>query len=134
MRITFKSKKTKFIIAGLVVVIIVGYMVYAGIRDTRVLYMTPSEIISSGASVYNRGLRLGGIVLDGSIEYDNKNLILAFKVTDGKVQMPVVYHGVVPDTFQNGVEIVVEGNYTSEGIFNATTLFPKCPSKYELAS
>ncbi len=134
MRITFKSKKTKFIIAGFVVVIVVGYMVYAGIRDTKVLYMTPSEIAASGSSAYDRGLRLGGIVLDGSIEYDAKNLILAFLVTDGETQMPVVYSGVVPDTFQNGVEIVVEGRFTPDGVFRATALFPKCPSKYEPAS
>jgi cytochrome c-type biogenesis protein CcmE len=134
MRITFKSKQTKFIIAGFVVFIIVGYMVYAGIRDTKVLYMTPSEISASGLSAYDRGLRLGGIVLDGSIEYDTKTLILAFSVTDGETHMPVVYRGVVPDAFQNGVEIVVEGRYTRDGVFKATALFPKCPSKYEPVS
>lgn len=130
----FSSKKLKFLIAGVIVLGALGYLVYAGIRDTKVYYMTPSEIIASGSASYGKGLRLGGIVQDGSIEWDPKTLTLMFVVFDQKATIPVIYKGVVPDTFKNGVEIVVEGSYSPEGIFRATTLMPKCPSKYEAVS
>ncbi len=97
-------------------------------------YMTPSEIIAGEREIYGEGLRLGGIVVDGSIEWDAKNLLLAFQVKDEKNSLPVIYQGVVPDAFENGVEIVVEGTYTEDGVFKATTLLPKCPSKYEPSS
>ncbi len=134
MRAKLFSKRNKFIIGGLLVFAVIGYLVYAGIRDTGMYYMTPSEIIVSEREIYGEGLRLGGIVVDGSIEWDVKNLLLAFQVTDGKNSLPVVYQGVVPDAFENGVEIVVEGTYTEDGVFKATTLLPKCPSKYEPSS
>ena len=134
MRAKLLSKRNKFIIGGLLVFAVIGYLVYAGIRDTGMYYMTPSEIIVSEREIYGEGLRLGGIVVDGSIEWDVKNLLLAFQVTDGKNSLPVVYQGVVPDAFENGVEIVVEGTYTEDGVFKATTLLPKCPSKYEPSS
>ena len=130
----FKSKKTKFIIIGALVAIIIVYLVYTGIRDTRQYYLTPTEIISMAEKIYDQGTRLGGRVVDGSITWDSKNLILEFQVGDEKNIIPVVYKGVVPDTFKNGIEIVVEGVYTREGIFKASALFPKCPSKYEPAS
>ncbi len=131
MKITFKSKKTKFLIGGVVVFLVIGYLVYAGVRDTRMVYLTPSEILSKDDEVYNEALRLGGFVLEGSIRYNVKTLELSFEVTDGETAMPVEYHGVIPDTFENGVEIVVDGTYNQGGVFEATALFPKCPSKYE---
>ena len=130
MKMNFK-KKTKFIIAGMVVLGVIGYLTYAGIRDTKLYYLTPTEIADRGNDAYGEGIRLGGIVTDGSIEYDAKTFILTFQVTDNVNSIPVVYKGVVPDTFKNGVEIVVEGIYTDGDVFEATALFPKCPSKYK---
>lgn len=113
---------------------IIAYMIYAGIRDTRMYYLTPSEVIEMQEQAYTKKFRLGGIVADGSIQWDAKKLLLSFQVFDGKSAIPVSYQGVVPDTFENGVEIVVEGSYLPEGRFEATTLLPKCPSKYEPAN
>jgi len=131
MNINFKSKKSKFIIAGVIILGIIGYLTYAGIRDTKLYYLTPNEIVNMGNSAYGERLRLGGIVMDGSIEYDAQTMILKFDVTDGTTSLPVVYKGVLPDTFKNGVEVVVEGTYASNGVFKAVTLLTKCPSKYE---
>jgi cytochrome c-type biogenesis protein CcmE len=131
MKITFKSKKPKFFIGGAVVFLVVGYLVFAGVRDTKMVYLTPSEILSKESEIYDEALRLGGIVLDGSIQYDVKTLELSFEVTDGEAEMPVKFHGIIPDTFENGIEIVVDGTYSRGGVFEATDLFPKCPSKYE---
>jgi cytochrome c-type biogenesis protein CcmE len=43
----------------------------------------------------------------------------------------------VPDTFKddpaNQVQVVVEGDYLTDGTFNADFLLAKCPSKYEKA-
>ncbi len=131
MNINFKSKKSKFIIAGVIILGIIGYLTYAGIRDTKLYYLTPTEIVNRGSGVYGEKMRLGGVVTAGSIEYDAQTLTLKFVVTDNTNSLPVIYKGVVPDTFKNGVEVVVEGTYTSKGVFKAVTLLTKCPSKYE---
>ena len=45
--------------------------------------------------------------------------------------LKVRYEDVVPDTFKDHAEVVVEGRMASDGAFDATTLLAKCPSKYE---
>jgi cytochrome c-type biogenesis protein CcmE len=61
--------------------------------------------------------------------------VVNFKITDAKTTaMPVVYSGVVPDIFQAGAQVVVEGKLGSNGVFQAQTLLTKCPSKFQAAS
>lgn len=49
----------------------------------------------------------------------------------GAHQMTVTYRGVVPDVFAPDVEVVVEGKLSQDGVFDASTLLAKCPSRYE---
>ena len=56
-----------------------------------------------------------------------------FVMTDGGASMPVNYHGIIPDTFVDGADVVVEGQIDGSGTFQAHTLLAKCPSKYEAA-
>ena len=44
--------------------------------------------------------------------------------------MPVAYHGQVPDIFRTGVQVVVTGSMGPDGVFHATTLLTKCPSRF----
>jgi cytochrome c-type biogenesis protein CcmE len=45
----------------------------------------------------------------------------------------VIYRGIAPDTFTDGVDVVVEGRMGEDGTFHATTLLAKCASRYENA-
>ena len=56
-----------------------------------------------------------------------------FRVTDGTTTYPVIYRGLAPDTFTDGVDVVVEGRLGHDGTFHATTLLAKCASRYENA-
>ena len=47
--------------------------------------------------------------------------------------VPVSYRGIAPDTFTDGVDVVVEGRMGQDGTFHATTLLAKCASRYENA-
>jgi cytochrome c-type biogenesis protein CcmE len=128
-----KKKRIKFIMGGVIIGMALAYLVYAGMRDTNVLvyYYTPSELLAKGEGMYNKGVRLSGRIEDGSINWDTNKLDLSFRITDGKHPLPVTYHGIVPDTFKYGVDVVVEGKLNAEHTFQATKLLAKCPSKYE---
>jgi cytochrome c-type biogenesis protein CcmE len=128
---TVKKKKIKFIVGGVIIAVAAVYLVYAGVRGNLVYYVTPSELLAKGEQMYNKGIRLSGRIEDGSINWDAGKLDLRFKITDGKETIPVVYHGIVPDTFKYGVEVVVEGKLNPEHTFQAAKLLAKCPSKYE---
>lgn len=131
------GKQRKFAIGGAIVALGIAYLVYAGVRDTMVYYMTPAELKAKGAAVVNEGVRMGGKVVDGSVKWDQVLLTLQFVVADEKdpsVRLPVAYRGLVPDAFKEGADVIVEGRLTSEGVFQAKTLLAKCPSKYETES
>ena len=69
----------------------------------------------------------------GTIEREAGGRAVSFAVTDGNQTIPVTYRGVIPDTFTDSVDVVVEGRYNRNGTFVATTLLAKCASRYENA-
>jgi cytochrome c-type biogenesis protein CcmE len=126
-----KSKKTKLILITLVAMAVIGYLVYTGVRDTMVYYLTVTELVQNASQSPDGGVRVGGMVLEGSVVWDPKDLKLSFTMgDDGGVTLPVVYQGVVPDSFKPGREVIIEGIYVN-GKFAASQIMPTCPSKYE---
>jgi cytochrome c-type biogenesis protein CcmE len=125
-----KQKQRKFLIGFGLVIAAIGYLVYTGATESTLYYLTVSEL--HAAPVYEKNIRLNGKVVTGSIKRDEiGSMRVRFVAEEGGQQTPVVYTGVVPDTFKDGSEIVVEGTYGKDGTFSAHTLFAKCPSKYE---
>jgi cytochrome c-type biogenesis protein CcmE len=45
--------------------------------------------------------------------------------------LPVVYNGVLPDTFEKSTQVIAEGKLGSDGVFHASLVMAKCPSKYD---
>ncbi len=126
-----KKKKVKFIIGGIIIAVAIIYLVYSGIQTAGLYYLTVSEIKNEGTIAYGQSARVNGDVLDGSIQWDPQEGTLRFIISDGENELPIIYRGVAPDTFRGGAEVVVEGEYTPENIFEADKIMAKCPSKYE---
>jgi cytochrome c-type biogenesis protein CcmE len=78
-------------------------------------------------------VKLGARVVPGSIKRAAGGREHTFLVTDGAREIPVSYRGIAPDTFTDGVDVVVEGRMGQDGTFQATTLLAKCASRYENA-
>jgi len=123
--------KYKPIIISAVILLVIGYLIYTGLRDTMVFYLTVSEVLAKPAEDLTDTQKVGGIVTAGSVEWDPKTLKLSFKLEDQQANLIVNYSGVVPDSFKPGTEVIVEGTYRGSGNFWATTIMPKCASKYE---
>jgi cytochrome c-type biogenesis protein CcmE len=73
--------------------------------------------------------RLGGMVQPGSVTRGD-NLQVGFVVTDGSTNMPVSYHGALPDLFREGQGVVTEGKLDAGGIFVADTVLAKHDETY----
>jgi len=71
--------------------------------------------------------------VNGSIVREPGGRQVEFKMTDGAQTYNVVYRGITPDTFTDGVDVVVEGRLGRDNTFRATTLLAKCASRYENA-
>ncbi|MGH7884495.1 MAG: cytochrome c maturation protein CcmE [Thermodesulfobacteriota bacterium] len=122
--------KYKLVIAILIVATGISYLVFAGVKETFVYYLTVKELVEKVPEVYNDKVRVSGKVLAGSIVNDIDHS-LKFKMTDGENIVNVEYKGIVPDIFADDVEAVVEGTLTNQNVFKADLLLAKCPTKYE---
>jgi cytochrome c-type biogenesis protein CcmE len=128
--------RTKFIIGGALVLGAAGYLMATAIGETGMYYLTPGELtakVKGDSTFYDTGVKMGARVVPGTIERQPGGRAVSFSVTDGSQVIPVTYHGVIPDTFTDSVDVVVEGRYNKNGTFVATTLLAKCASRYENA-
>ena len=128
-KITFFRRK-RFVIAALIVVAAVGALIYIGVRGSSMYYMTLAELKAQADTVYGDKIRLGATVVDGSIQ-SGADGVTRFVVTDGTNTLPVSYGGSLPDTFEDGADVVLQGKLTPSGTFEASSLLAKCPSKYK---
>ena len=105
--------RIKFLIGAALVLTTAGYLMASSIRETGMYYLTPSELSAKldGRSVASRmsGVKVGARVVPGSIQRAPGGREYSFRVTDGAQTYPVVYRGIAPDTFTDGVDVVVEG-------------------------
>ena len=128
--------RTKFLVGAGLILLAAGYLMASSIRTTGVYYLTPSELhtkLAADPTIRDVGVKLGARVVPGSIRRAAGGREYAFHVTDGSRDVPVVYRGIAPDTFTDGVDVVVEGRIGQDGTFHATTLLAKCASRYENA-
>jgi cytochrome c-type biogenesis protein CcmE len=128
--------RNKFLVGGLLVLGAAGYLMGSSIEETATYYLTPQELAAkttSDPTFYETGVKVGARVVPGSIKREPGGKQVSFSVTDGARTYPVVYRGITPDTFTDGVDVVVEGRLGRDGTFRATTLLAKCASRYENA-
>ena len=128
--------RTKFLLGAAAILAVAGYLMATSIRSTGVYYVTPSELatkLAADPSLRDVGIKMGARVVPGSIHRAAGGREYAFHVTDGARVVPVLYRGIAPDTFTDGVDVVVEGRMGQDGTFHATTLLAKCASRYENA-
>lgn len=131
------KKQSRFVAGAALVVGVVGYLMVTGMRDSMIYYYTPDELVAKVAadrSTHDVGVKVGGRVVPGSVAFDQTTLDLRFTIVDiqsGKATFPVHYQGPLPDTFEEGRDVVIEGRFTPAGTFEATTVLTKCGSRYE---
>ncbi len=128
------TPKGKFLIGAGLITLSVGFLMAEGIKDTGVYFLTPGELavrVAEDSSMYDVAIRVGGNVVEGSIERDVATQTITFQVTDDDATFPVVYVGLAPDTFTDEVEVVVEGRLLADGTIHATDVLAKCGSRYE---
>jgi cytochrome c-type biogenesis protein CcmE len=106
----------------------VGLVVYA-LRGNINLFYPPAEVVAGRAPV-GQPIRLGGMVVKGSVERAADSLEIHFQLTDFKATVPVVYTGILPDLFGEGQGAVASGILNEQGVLEATEILAKHDEKY----
>lgn len=115
---------------GLIIVAALAYIIYGGMQEAIVYFVTPSELKADEHARKDKFLRMGGMVAQGSLQKDLQNLTYRFELTDGTATFPVFFKGVPPDLFTEGKGAVVEGRIGADGVFHATTIMAKHAEEY----
>jgi cytochrome c-type biogenesis protein CcmE len=123
-----------FAVAGAAIAGAILYLVIANTGSSAHYYMTVGELRAC-TSCASQTVRVAGTVTGGSIARDAATQTVRFTIRDGTATsgLAVVYGGVVPDVFKAGVQVVVEG-HLDRGVFHASSLLAKCPSKFQSAT
>ena len=130
------SRRIKFILIGLGIAATMVFMVVVATQKSDggfAYYVSVKEFTEKGEP--SGRFRVNGKVEPGTIERRPDGLQVKFTIKDrdGNATLPVDFAGIIPDTFVDDADVVVEGNRRPDGVFEATTLLAKCPSKYEAA-
>lgn len=118
----------------LVMVILIGMgtavslTVYA-LRQNINLFFAPSQI-AAGDAPLGQSIRVGGLVVPGSIKHDPNNLKVSFQLTDNKSTVTVHYDGILPDLFREGQGIIARGKLEPGGLIIAQQVLAKHDAKY----
>ncbi len=134
------DRRIRFLIAALLLAGAVAYLMYTGVRQTAVYYLTIEEFLAKKDGLANEGVRVAGRVQPGSVKKkmtpagEELNFRLADFKTDanGTQAVPVHFVGVTPDMFkaEGGSDVIIEGKYR-DGTLYAQSVLTSCPSKYE---
>lgn len=150
------AQKAKFIAGGLLILAAVIYLIISSTRASAQFFLTIEEMNAKGAGILGRELRISGAVIGETIEYDPQTLTLSFTIadipTDNKViaaqgglaevlhqavldpnrlRLPVIYQGPKPDLLRHEAQAILTGKLGEDGVFYASELLLKCPTRYE---
>lgn len=128
-----RMRRVKLLVGSAVILAAIGYLVYGGIQETLVYFVTPSELEAKGTSAYGKSLRLGGLVKEGSWVRQEGTLLHTFNLVDESSAISVVFRGIPPDLFGEGRGALVEGSYGPDGVFQAKTILAKHSEEYMAA-
>jgi cytochrome c-type biogenesis protein CcmE len=126
------SKQRQRFIAVIAIVLAVGAAVTfttLAFRQNLLYYFTPS-MVAGGEAPVGKPFRLGGLVVNGSIERSTQTIEVRFRITDLDREIPVIYRGILPDLFAEGKGVVTKGMLGNDGIFQASEVLAKHDENY----
>ena len=108
--------------------IAVVYVVLKSLEENVVYFFSPTEIYNKENISFNKKIRVGGLVKEGSVT-DNQTSV-NFIVTDLNNEIIVSYSGSLPNLFSEGKGVVAEGKLKYKRYFIADKILAKHDENY----
>jgi cytochrome c-type biogenesis protein CcmE len=126
-----KKSRTRLLIAtGVIVVVFVIGVVFL-VQKQGAYYRQVADLTTGQYD--GKNVKVGGKVMAGTINRDASGVHFTIQDLTGKADtVKVTYSGQMPNTFEDGVDVVIVGKYAAAGgVVSADQLQTKCPSKYK---
>ncbi len=98
--------------------------------NENLMYFFSTTDVAEGHAPENTLFRLGGMVVNGSVERPGDGMTVRFKLTDYNSEVTVEYTGILPDLFREGQGIVAKGRLNDKGVFVAEEVLAKHDENY----
>jgi cytochrome c-type biogenesis protein CcmE len=149
--------RAKFLVAGVILLAAVVFLIVTNLTSQQEYFMTVNELMSRQDEIAGRNVRISGVVLGDTIEYDGETLsftianipdsaaeiedegglaeVLHQAVNDTSTErvQVVLYNEPKPDLLKHEAQAIVTGSLGDDGVFYADELLLKCPTRYEEA-
>ena len=103
-------------------------LIFQALGENMLYFFSPSQV-SAGEAPVGQELRLGGMVVKGSV-VRGEGLAIAFDLTDHAKSITVNFDGALPDLFREGQGIVATGKLDANGRFQASQVLAKHDENY----
>ncbi len=147
-----RAVRWKLIIGGVAILGAVAYLILSSTLSGARYFISIGDLLSS-SKYAGQTVRITGAVIGETIQYDTEKLIIEFTMADFSQDNPdlaLALHTAVgdpkatrlkvrienevkPDLLRDEAQAIVTGKLASDGVFQATELLLKCPSRYEEA-
>jgi len=126
--------RPQFLVAGLILIGVIVALIIYGFTTAKAYWLTVDEVMEQGNALVSQRIRVNGVVVDGSENWNAEQVTLKFMIEDDENpdnQLPVVFYEPRPDNFHRAASVIAEGELLDDGTFLADVLLLKCPSRYE---
>jgi len=125
------ARKKRLMLIGLMVAG-VGVGVYFALKalDENIMFFFSPTEVTEGKAPQDRLFRMGGMVVDGSVNRPGDGLTVEFGLADNDNAVTVRYTGILPDLFREGQGIIANGKLSEDGAFVAQEVLAKHDENY----
>lgn len=117
-----------------VIFIVLGMGLAVGISlfalRANVNYFFSPQQLHAGEAQLNQKIRVGGLVVPGSVKRDPDSLKVEFSITDQQATAVVRYDGILPDLFREGQGIIALGRLSANQVVEADEVLAKHDENY----
>ena len=125
------SARSKFILGGAAIICALAWLGFVGFEESKSYYITVAEYAAMADEFEGKTLKVAGDVVAGSINRSVSPMEFVISHQGNALKVQYIGKAVIPATFKDGSQAVVEGNVNEEGVFQARHIEAKCASKYE---
>ena len=122
------KKRIFFLLISLFITSVIIFFTLRSLEENVVYFFSPSEIYNKSDIMYDKKIRIGGLVKLNSIK--KKEGSINFIITDLKNEIIVNYVGLVPNLFSEGKGVVAEGKLRDKKYFVANKILAKHDENY----
>ena len=124
-------RQRRMLVVGALVagVSLAAFLGLTAFQKNLLYFYTPSQV-AAGEAPKGYPFRVGGLVVQGTVQRDPQSLTVHFSVTDNSATVPVVYSGILPDLFREGQGIIAIGEINGAGVFEASEVLAKHDENY----